>query len=173
VIPGTTSVGIFDRNGTRTLTVVKHGIVTNFDIGIVLNSSSRNTIRGVTTSDNGDGMLIGPTSLVKDCIVQGNLQHGIVTGDGVQVEGCLLGGPEGDGNWGGWPHRGSADAGDEEHASGNGSSGTLVGISSTVTYKRAFDTGDEGIAVGQKSLVTHNTANGNEGDGIEACARQR
>jgi hypothetical protein len=33
---GSRSVGIWDSNGTRTLTVVKNGSVTNFEIGIFL-----------------------------------------------------------------------------------------------------------------------------------------
>jgi hypothetical protein len=121
--PGTTSVAIHDSNGTRTWTVVKNGSVTNFEGGIVLNFSSRSTIRGVTTSDNGDGMLIGPTSLVKDCIVQRNLRNGIVTLDGVQVEGCLIGGPEGDGNGGFGLIGGQRMLVTRNTASGNGSSG--------------------------------------------------
>jgi hypothetical protein len=35
---------------------------------------------------------------VKDCIVQRNLQIGIVTGDGLQVENCLIGDDDDNGN---------------------------------------------------------------------------
>ncbi len=53
-------------------------------------------------------------------------------------------------------------------AIGNGNSGILVGMNSTVTHNTSNENGDDGIAVGQKSLVSHNTANDNDGDGIEA-----
>jgi parallel beta-helix repeat protein len=165
--PGTTSVAIHDSNGTRTSTVVKNGSVTNFEFGIVLNFSSRSTIRGVTTSDNAVGMIIGPTSLVKDCIVQRNVSHGIVTLDGVQVESCLIGGDDnGNGQYG--LIGGQRMLVTRNTASGNGLSGILVGISSTVTHNTANDNRQDGIAVGQKSLVTINTANDNGDNGIEA-----
>jgi hypothetical protein len=166
--PGTTSGGIWDQNGTRTSTVVKNGSVTNFAIGIVLNFSSRSTIRGVTTSDNGIGMLIGPTSLVKDCTVQRNVTHGIVTTDGVQVEGCLIGGDADDGNGGFGLVGGQRMLVTKNTVIGNGDSGILVGMNSTVTHNTANENGNDGIAVGQKSLVSYNTAADNEGDGIEA-----
>jgi len=46
----------------------------------------------------GSGWLSAPSSLVKDCIVQRNLQIGIVTGDGLQVENCLIGDDDDNGN---------------------------------------------------------------------------
>jgi parallel beta-helix repeat protein len=166
--PGTTSAAIHDSNGPRTSTVVKNGSVTNFEFGIVLNFSSRSTIRGVTTSDNAVGMIIGPTSLVKDCIVQRNVRHGIVTLDGVQVENCLIGGDDDNGNGQFGLVGGQRMLVTRNTASGNGLSGILVGISSTVTHNTANDNSGDGIAVGQKSLVSYNTAADNDGDGIEA-----
>jgi parallel beta-helix repeat protein len=168
--PSTTlgSVGIWENNVPRTSTVVKNGRVTNFAFGIYLNFSSRSTIRGVTTSDNRVGMVIGPSSLVKDCTVQRNLQSGIVTGDGVQVESCLIGGDDNNGNGEFGLVGGQRMLVTKNTASGNGQSGILVGISSTVTHNTANDNSVDGIAVGQKSLVTLNTANANGDDGIEA-----
>ena len=156
------SIGISDGNEAHTLTVVKNGTVTNFQFGIWFNAITRSTIRAVTASDNGLGMVIGMNSLVKDCIVQRNVFEGIVTLDGVQVEGCLLGGNGGFGLYGQQRMLVTRNT-----ASGN-SSGILVDISSTVTNNRAFDNEFQGIVVGQKSLVTHNTTNRNGQYGVYA-----
>jgi hypothetical protein len=166
--PGSGSVAIWENNVPRTSTVVKNGSVTNFDLGIFLNLSTRSTVRAVTASDNRIGMVIGTTSLVKDCIVQRNGSHGIVTGDGVQVENCLIGGDGADGNGGFGLLGGHRMLVTRNTASGNGDSGILVGMNSTVTHNTSNENGNDGIAVGQKSLVSYNTANDNEGDGIEA-----
>jgi Right handed beta helix region len=81
--------------GNFTLTVVKNGSIVNFFVGIFL-PGPRNTVRNVTASDNGVGIAVGSNSLVKDCTVQRNQSGGIQTGDGTQVEGCVIGGPDGD-----------------------------------------------------------------------------
>jgi hypothetical protein len=50
--------------------------------------------------DNGSILIrVGPSSLVKNCIVKRSSREGIVVGDGSQVEGCVIGGTQdGDGN---------------------------------------------------------------------------
>jgi len=93
-------VGIWDNNQARTSTVVKNGSVRTFAIGLSLQLSTRSTVRGVTASDNVVGMAIGPNSLVKDCVVQRNGNPGIVTGNAVQVENCLIGGDDDNENGG-------------------------------------------------------------------------
>ena len=162
------SIGVWDFNAARTSTVVKNGSVTNFFTGIDLGDSIRSTVRAVTASDSVFGMLIGPTSLVKDCVVQRNGSHGILTGDGVQVENCLIGGEDDNGNGGFGLVGGHRMLVTRNTARGNGDSGILVGMNSTVTHNTSNENGNDGIAVGQRSLVSHNTANDNDGDGIEA-----
>jgi hypothetical protein len=169
--PGTTasgSVAIWENNVSRTSTVVKNGSVRTFAIGLSLQLSTRSTVRGVTASDNVVGMAIGPNSLVKDCVVQRNGNPGIVTGNAVQVENCLIGGDDDNGNGEIGLVGGQRMLVTRNTASGNGNSGILVGMNSTVTHNTANENGNDGIAVGQKSLVSHNTANDNGGDGIEA-----
>jgi len=169
--PGTTasgSVAIWENNVSRTSTVVKNGSVTNFGLGIFLDRSTRSTVRAVTASGNGIGMVIGTSSLVKDCIVQRNDRFGITTRDNVQVENCLIGGDDDNGNGEIGLVGGQRMLVTRNTASGNGNSGILVGMNSTVTHNTANENGNDGIAVGQKSLVSHNTANDNGGDGIEA-----
>jgi hypothetical protein len=171
--PGLSSIGnvaIWDGEVARISTVVKNGTIRNFDFGILLQDSSRSTIRGVTTSDNRIGMAVGPTSLVKDCVVQRNTSHGIVAGDNGQVENCYVGGtPSGDdGNGGFGIVGGQRMLITRTTSNGNGLSGILVGMRSTVSHSTASNNGDDGIAVGQNSLVTRNTTNDNDGDGIEA-----
>jgi hypothetical protein len=49
-----------------------------------------------------DGIRLGPNSLLKDCVVQGNEANGVsmIRGES-QVEGCVIGGTQaGDGNLG-------------------------------------------------------------------------
>jgi hypothetical protein len=162
------SVGIWDDNGAGLGTVVRNGTVQNFDFGIFLQSSTRSTIRSVNTSDNRFGMVIGDTSLVKDCTVQRNSITGIVTGNGVQVEDCDIGGtPGGDQNGNGLVG-GQRMLVTKNTVKGNTGLGILVGINSTVTHNQVSDNGGDGIAVGLRSLVTSNVANNNGQDGIEA-----
>ncbi len=150
-----------------TSTVVKNGSIVNFFVGISL-PGPRNTVRSVTASDNRIGMQIGPNSLVKDCAVQRSLHGGIQTGDGTQVEGCVIGGPAGDGNGNG-P---GLSAGGRTLATRNtvigNAQGILVGANSTVTHNTVGDNLFDGIQVGPGSLVTRNTSNDNGGDGIQA-----
>jgi hypothetical protein len=167
-ITGSGSIGVgVGFVGNFTLTVVKNGSIVNFFVGIFL-PGPRNTVRGVTASDNGGGMLIGPSSLVKDCVVQRNGNNGIITGDGVQVENCLIGGDDNNGNGQFGLAGGHRMLVTKNTVIGNGDSGILVGMNSTVTHNTANDNSGDGIAVGQKSLVTLNTANDNADNGIEA-----
>src|SRR5262249_51172533 len=84
--------GVWDSDSSRALTVVKNGTIKSFTFGILFGFSTRSIVRGVTTSDNDVGIFIGPNSLVKDCIVQRHRDEGIDAAEGVQVEGCLIGG---------------------------------------------------------------------------------
>jgi hypothetical protein len=165
---GAGSVAIWDNDGARILTVVKNGNIRNFGFGIFLSASTRNTVRSVDTSDNGLGMVIGSSSLVKDCTVQRNTNGGIQTGNGTQVEGCVIGGPAGDGNGNG---PGLA-AGGRTLATRNtvigNAQGILVGANSTVTHNTVGNNLFDGIQVDSGSLVTRNTSNDNGGDGIQA-----
>ena len=154
------------------MTVVKNGTIQAFGLGIDLSSSTRSTIRAVTASDNRLGMSIGPISLVKDCVVQRNVSHGIVTGDGVQVENCLIGGDEDDGNGGFGLVGGQRMLVTRNTVISNGNSGILVGMNSTVTHNTSNENSNDGIAVGQKSLVSSNTANDNGGDGITLLSQR-
>jgi hypothetical protein len=162
-------VGISDNNQARTSTVVKNGSVRAFEFGLLLQQSTRSTVRGVTASDNVVGMVIGPNSLVKDCTVQRNLQDGIQAGDGVQVEGCLIGGDDATGNAG---NGGSGILGGQRMlvtrntVIGNVGTGIVVDADSTVTHNTASGNEATGIGVGERSLVTHNTANNNSFNGI-------
>ena len=192
-ITGSGSQGVTDVGAARISTVVKNGRVTGFGIGIALQFSSRSTVRNVTASDNQRfGMSIGgPNSLVKDCIVQRNGQDGIVAGDGVQVQGCLIGGVDSGNNLGNGEtglQGGQRMLVTRNTVIGNGI-GIVVGPNSTVTHNTAADNssggivagpqslvtsntvnenGQDGIAIGQRSTVTFNTANGNDRDGIQA-----
>ncbi len=166
---GAGSVAIWDNDGARILTVVKNGNIRNFGFGIFLSASTRNTVRSVDTSDNGLGMVIGSSSLVKDCTVQRNTNHGIVTGDSVQVEDCYVGGTGGsDANGGFGVLGGQRNLVTRNWVNGNGQGGILVGAFSTVTRNKSNQNIGDGIAVGLRSLVSHNTANNNTQDGIEA-----
>ena len=165
------SAGISDMGQPRTSTVVKNGSIEEFGFGISLGRSTRSTVRGVTASDNLTGMIIGPNSLVKDCVAQRNLEYGIAARDGVQVEGCLLGGTGGNGN-------GAHGLLGDNHmlvtrntAIGNVGHGITVLSDSTVTHNTATGNGIDGIQADQRSLVSHNTANDNGGDGIVVGAR--
>jgi len=163
------SVAIWDTGVARISTVVKNGNIRNFGFGIFLSASTRNTVRSVDTSDNGTGMTIGNTSLVKDCTVQRNVSHGIVAGNSVQVEDCYVGGTGGsDANGGFGVLGGQRMLVTRNRVNGNGEGGIFVGINSTVTHNTANQNNGDGIAVGIRSLVSNNTANNNAADGIEA-----
>jgi hypothetical protein len=162
------NTAIWDTNSARLSTIVKNGNIRNFNFGIILQNSTRTTVRSVNTSDNAVGMVIGDSSLVKDCTVQRNTNGGIQTGNGTQVEGCVIGGPAGDGNGNG---PGLA-AGGRTLATRNtvigNAQGILVGANSTVTHNTVGNNLFDGIQVDSGSLVTRNTSNDNGGDGIQA-----
>ena len=163
------TVGILETFDARISTVVKNGSIRNFGHGIYLANSTRNTVRSVTTSDNFRGMAIGPNSLVKDCTVQRNTSHGIVTGDSVQVEDCYVGGTGGSDANGGIGILGSQRMlVTRNWVNGNGQGGIVVGMNSTVTHNRSNQNNQDGIAVGVRSLVSNNTASNNGQDGIQA-----
>ena len=81
--PGSSSdsAGVSDMSQPRASTVVKNGTVERFGFGIFFSQSSRSTVRGTTASDNTNGIVVGPDSLLKDCTVQRNLNNGIEIGD--------------------------------------------------------------------------------------------
>jgi hypothetical protein len=162
---GSPSSGIWDNGGARTSTVVKNGSIKGFRLdAISLGTSTRSTIRAVTASENGLGMIIGPASLVKECIVQRNGGHAIIIGDGGQVEGCNIGGNVGFGVDGGQRTLVTRNI-----VKNNGFGGIRVGENSTVTHNTSSENGVDGIGVGPRSLVTSNTANDNGQDGIQAA----
>ena len=163
-ITGTNGVGIWDGGASRTSTVVKNGRFTKFNEGILLEDSTRSTVRAVNASDNhGRGIIVGPNSLVKDCTVLRNALGGITAGDGGQVEGCLVQ----DNNGGFGILGGQRMLVTRNTVIGNGS-GIEVGRNSTVTHNTSTGNGESGIAVDAGSLVSRNTANGNGGSGIYA-----
>ena len=130
-LPGRGDTGgaaIYDDGVTRIWTVVKNGHIRRFSFGIALENSTRNTVRSVNTWDNIVGIVIGNTSLVKDCTVQRNLSHGIVTGDSGQVEDCYVGGTGGsDANGGYVVIGGQRMLATRNWVNGNGFSGIVGG----------------------------------------------
>ncbi len=145
-----------------TAIVVKNGTIDNFDIGIDLETSSRNTIRNVILSGNGRAIVAGAATLLKDCTVRGNSDPAIELGDGGQVEGCLI-----EGNSEGGIFGGNRMLVTRNIITGNSDRGIEVGDSSTVT-NNTVNFNVDGIVVGQRSLVTGNTVNNNDETGIEA-----
>lgn len=168
---GTATTGVGDESQARTLTVVKNGRITGFNRGIDLQSSTRSSVLAVDASDNRIGIFVGPTSLVKDCVVQRNLGSGIiVVGDGVQVEGCAIGGEGVDGNGLSGLSGGARMLVTRNTVIGNFLTGITVGANSTVTQNTSSENGIGGIAADQRSLVTGNIANDNNVVGIDvAC----
>ena len=160
--------GVSDNFQPRTGTLVKNGSIEGFDVAINLASSVRSTVRTVTASDNNNGLLLGQTSLVKDCIVQRVGGVGISVGDGSQVEGCLVGGSEVNGNGGVGISGANRILVTRNTAVSNGDNGIHVGANSTVTHNAVGDNGTDGIIVGARSLVSNNTSNDNGNDGIQA-----
>jgi parallel beta-helix repeat protein len=172
--PGSgSSVGVWDPN-PHTLTVVKNGTITGFLVAIDFQHGTRSTVRAITASDNLVGIQLGQGSLVKDCIVQRNEMNGININSGIdssalaQVEGCLIGGPDSNGNGGVGISGANRMLVTRNTVIGNGNAGILVNANSTVTHNTVSDNGADGINVGPGSLVTRNTSNENDGDGIEA-----
>ena len=159
--------GVGFVSGGFTSTVVKNGSIVNFFFGIFL-LGPRNTVRNVTASDNVVGIGVGPNSLVKDCTVQGNGSGGLQTGDGTQVEGCVIGGPAGDGNGNGPGLSGGGRILATRNTVIGNAQGILVGANSTVTHNTVGNNLFDGIQVGSGSLVTRNTSNDNGDDGIQA-----
>jgi hypothetical protein len=114
---------------------------------------------------------------VLDCIVQRSSgTGGILTGDQVQIENCIVGnaapGAGLDGNRGAGIIGGSRMLVTQNTVIGNGQAvlgpdaGMRLGASSTVTHNRVIENGLDGISTGPRSLVTGNTANRNGQDGI-------
>jgi hypothetical protein len=112
---------------------------------------------------------------VKDCTVRANDRGGIEAADGVQVEGCLVGGEDfgislGNGSFG--ISGGARMLVTRNTVSLDEGAGIVVGANSTVTHNTVSENGiagtGDGITVGPGSLVTRNTSNDNAGDGIQA-----
>jgi Right handed beta helix region len=160
-------IGVWDEGVARSSTVVKNGSITAFNHGIDLEVSSRSTVRAVTASDTARGMILGQSSLVKDCVVPRN-GVGVVVGDRSQVEGCVVGGGEGDGSGGVGIAGQNRVLVTRNTVIGSGDIGIAVGANSTVSHNTVSESGNDGISVGPGSLVTSNTSNDNGGDGIEA-----
>ena len=99
--------------------------------------------------------------------VGGDIPHGIVTGNSVQVEDCYVGGTGGSDANGG-VLGGQRMLVTRNWVNGNGQGGIFVGAFSTVTHNKSNQNTGDGIAVGPRSLVSSNTANNNAQDGIEA-----
>jgi hypothetical protein len=135
-------------------------------------AGSRNTVRNVTASGNRIGIEVGVNSLVKDCTVQGNFGAGILA-IGSQVEGCLIGGVDGNGNSLGNASFGMVIEGrmlvTRNTVIGNGSTGIFWngGTGAVITHNTVIENGGDGISGGPGSLVTSNTSNDNDGDGIQ------
>src|SRR5262245_10448344 len=147
--PSLFGAGITDRGIRRDVVIVRNGTIRNFVFGVELDSSSRTEVRKITAQDNDlDGILVGDTSLVKNCTAVFNGFGGILGGDGVrgndrvQVERC--------------------------ETSGNGANGIRVGKKCLVTANVAEENLEDGIATGPVCTISLNTASGNDDDGIDA-----
>ena len=167
----TTSNGIIDiLNRPNDLIVVKNGTISGFGIGIVL-ASNRVSVIGVTANSNvANGIFIwGDQSLVKSSTASFNGGVGIVmAGDRAQVQQSTA-----NNNPGGGMVMTSNCLLTMSTANGNGADGGMDGIRTfgrcTVSYNTANDNEGSGInsiggfTFGSPSLITHNTAmnNGN------------
>lgn len=188
--------GVTDGGTPRQGTTVKNGMITGFDVGIDLGSSTRSLIRNLTSSANSaDGIVVGDRSLVKGCLIEGNGQDGIFIKDFGQVQDCTIGGPteaqpaaKGNKRFGiqGFSRlliTNNTVVGNQtgifvrdfstvsfNTASGNTVYGVYAGNHSLVTGNATNGNGNAGagIATGGLSTVSHNISSGNEGGGIEA-----
>jgi hypothetical protein len=145
-------------------TTVKNGAIRGFGVGINLGSSARNTIRDLEVSDAGYGLVLGPRSLVKGCLIESNRQDGINIGYFGQVQDCTIGDAPpnvGGGNGGNGIFGGIRMLITNNTVVGN-QSGILVGDFSTVSFNTSSANTVYGVlAFGTRTLITGNTTNDN------------
>ena len=79
----------FDGLRAEDMTVVQD-CTFRFNLGEGLELGRNSRVVGVTSKTNGYGIVVGKGSLVKNCVANGNLNHGIrLTGPGARVESCV------------------------------------------------------------------------------------
>jgi len=134
--------GITDAGIPRDGIAIANGTVSGFVFGIDLEASTRIEVRRVVTTGNDlDGIVVGPSTLVKSCQSLGNGGDGIRGLKGlIQIQECV--------------------------ASGNDANGVHVGDGCLITANVANENLEEGIATGGRCTVTHNVASRNDDDGI-------
>ncbi len=129
--------------GTQSNICIRNGIITNWSVaGVYATAASNSVLHQLRVSDCGtNGLVIGASSLVKDCIAQSNMSTGFEIGNGSVIKDCV--------------------------ANANGHLGIFAASKSIISGCTASDNGDDGIRASTNSKVTGCTATSNTGDGIE------